>query len=690
VSTGDDPDLSRISVLVGTEDVTILDGSSFCRSDRSGNIHPSRAEGLFMQDTRLLSIWELTFDGAPVEPLGVAATDPFAATFIGRVDHRPGTPEPTVVIERHRVVHDGMREDIVVRNFHVEPVEARLELVVDSDFADLFDVKDGRPTALGPPRRAIVDDALEISVTGRDGGRGVRVRAKEARAENRSLSWQVAVGPGESWRASVDVALVEENASARTAQRAVFDASASPQHRMRDWRRATPVVHCDNRLLQGVLERSTDDLGALRIVDPERPQNDVVAAGAPWFMALFGRDSLLTSWFTLPWNPELAKGTLHTLARLQGEEVDASSEEEPGRILHEVRLGIDPSRALGASSIYYGTVDATPLFVMLLGEAARWGMPAEDVVALLPAADRALAWISDYGDVDRDGFVEYERKTELGLLNQGWKDSGDAITFATGELAEGPIALAEVQAYVYGAYRARAQLAALTGDDADVQAWNVRADRLRAQFDEAFWLPDHGYYALALDGDKRAVDSLASNQGHCLWAGIVPEHRSAAIAEQFVSPRMFTGWGVRTLSRGMGAYNPVSYHNGSVWPHDNALLVAGLARYGHHDTAGRIADGLLNAAASFGLRLPELFCGFGHDELPFPVPYPTSCSPQAWAAATPIAMVMALLGVEPGASRISPRLPDGWGCIQLEGLHLPGGRFDIDTERGTITPASAD
>jgi glycogen debranching enzyme len=457
---------------------------------------------------------------------------------------------------------------------------------------------------------------------------------------------------------------------------------------MRDWRKTTARADCDSPALQDILERSSEDLGSLRISDPSKPNFDVVAAGAPWFMALFGRDSLLTSWLTLPWNPGLARGTLHALARLQGTKSEARSEEEPGRILHEVRLGIDPARALGASPIYYGTVDATPLFVLLLGEATRWGLSDEDVDILLPAADRCLEWISRCGDLDGDGFVEYERKTDLGLINQGWKDSSDSIKFADGHLAHGPIALAEVQGYVHGAYRARAYLASRQGDEPGVLRWTEQANKLRKQFDEAFWLPNAGCYALALDGEKRPVDALASNQGHCLWTGIVPQHRVDEVVHRLLSPEMFAGWGIRTLADGMAAFNPVSYHNGSIWPHDNALLVAGLMRSGRPDAATRVAEGLMKAAALFGGRLPELFCGFDQETFASPVPYPTSCSPQAWAAATPIGLVLALLGLDPDRENLDCHTPDHWGRIRIRGLHMRGKRIDIDSSAGTITEAS--
>lgn len=677
---------AELSVRPGTEDVTVLAGSSFCRSSRSGDMEVDRAHGLFVRDTRVVSVWELTFDDAPLEPLGVANPEPYAAMFVARAPTRPGGVEPTVVVERRRTVADGMAEEIVVRNFGPEPVGGVLDLAVGADFADLFDVKDHRGTTVGPVHQEVAGRTLELWVRHQGRRRAVRVHSPGAVVTRHSITWQFAVPPRQEWRTAVRVTVADDDEGRTIDSTDQRSEATSPERRMSDWRAAIPVVDCDNQLLQDVLDRSAEDLGALRIADPDYPDLDVVAAGAPWFMALFGRDSLLTSWSTLPWVPGLARGTLHTLARLQGRRVDQFSEEEPGRILHEVRLGIDETRALGGSSVYYGSVDATPLFVMLIGEAARWGMADEDVAELLPAADRALAWITDFGDLDGDGFVEYRRKTDRGLLNQGWKDSSDAISFRDGQLARGPIALAEVQGYVYGAYRARAHLARAKGDIAGAEEWDTRADRLRARFDDAFWMPQHGHFALALDGEKRQVDVLASNQGHCLWTGIVDERRIDAVAEALLSPDMFTGWGVRTLADGMARYNPVSYHNGSVWPHDNALLVAGLARYGRHDAAVQIAQGLVETAVAYGGRLPELFCGFGREDLGFPVPYPTSCSPQAWAAATPIALVTALLGIDPEHSHIDNHVPKDWGRVRISGLHLPRRRVAVDSDAREVPP----
>jgi glycogen debranching enzyme len=315
--------------------------------------------------------------------------------------------------------------------------------------------------------------------------------------------------------------------------------------------------------------------------------------------------------------------------------------------LHEVRFGREAKLALGGGEAYYGTADSTPLFVALLGELHRWGLADAELHALLPPADRALSWIDTYGDLDGDGFVEYRRATDRGLVNQGWKDSVDGVNDAAGRLAAPPIALAEVQAYVYAAYLARSSIASAAGDDRTAATYQSKAETLKAAFNEQFWLPDRGWYAIGLDGDKRALDALTSNMGHCLWCGIVDDDKAPAVAHHLLDPRIWTGFGVRTLASTMGAYNPMSYHNGSVWPHDSAIAAAGLMRYGYVAEAQRLALGLLEAAHLFDGRLPELFCGFDRADFPSPVPYPTSCSPQAWAAAAPVLLMRTLLRFEP-------------------------------------------
>lgn len=381
-------------------------------------------------------------------------------------------------------------------------------------------------------------------------------------------------------------------------------------------------------------------------------------------------------------DPELAVGVLQTLARFQGRDVDPRHDEEPGRILHEMRFGEAGSLSLGGGSIYYGTADATPLFVMLLGELRRWGVARDVVDELLPNADRAIEWIEQFGDADGDGYVEYQRATDRGLANQGWKDSWDGIRYGDGRVAQAPIALCEVQAYTYGAYLARAHFAFEAGDTATYERFRARAAQLKTAFNRDFWLEDRGWFAVGLDADKRPIDSLTSNIGHCLWAGIVDEDKAERVAGTLTSPEMTTGWGLRTLSSANGGYNPISYHCGSVWPHDTAIVAAGLARYGFDAAAHQLIFGLLDAASAQGGRLPELFSGLDRGELPVPVAYPTSCSPQAWAAASPLLCLRTLLRLDPwipyGKAWLSPSLADGIGYLKVAGIPLAGSRVTIE------------
>jgi glycogen debranching enzyme len=384
-------------------------------------------------------------------------------------------------------------------------------------------------------------------------------------------------------------------------------------------------------------------------------------------------------------DPELAVGVLDTLARFQGTKFDAATDEAPGKVLHEMRFGAATSAHLKGGHVYYGSIDATPLFVMLLGELRRWGLATEVVDRLLPHADRALTWMLEHGDRDGDGYLEYERATPDGLANQGWKDSWDGIRYGDGRVADAPIALCEVQAYAYAAYLARAHFAEEAGDTDACEAWSRRAEDLRVAFNRDFWLPDRGFFAVGLDGDKRPIDSLASNQGHCLWTGIVDEDKAEAVADALLSPEMFSGWGVRTLASSEPAYNPVSYHCGSVWPHDNAIIAAGLVRYGFVDHAHRIMRGILDLSAADDGRLPELISGIGRDELAVPAAYPTSCEPQAWAAAAPLMFLRLLLRLDPwvthGRVALAPSLPRWLGSLRVENIPLGGRRVDVTADR---------
>jgi glycogen debranching enzyme len=674
----------------GLDAVTVVEGSSFCISTQSGDVLPGQAQGAFYQDTRILSRWLLTVNDMPLEPLTGRTLEPYRAVFVGRPRRPDGVADSPLVVRQERHVGPGLRQDITVHNYSRQPSACRIEIGVDADLADLFDVKGGRTVSFTDRNRHVHQEELRIEAV-RDGyRRGVVVRARGATATENSLVFEVEVPARDTWSACVIVTPLVEGAAPENP----FTETSAPLHheaarRYAAWEEDVPRLSVADRTVEAVLTRSQADLGSLRIFDAEHPERVAVAAGAPWFMALFGRDSLLSSYMALPVDPGLAMGTLQTLASLQGEKVDAGTEEEPGRILHEVRLGATAGLAMGGGQAYYGTADATPLFVTLLAELSRWGLAGEALGSLLPHADRALEWVQKYGDRDGDGFVEYHRASEHGLVNQGWKDSWDGINFADGRLAEAPIALCEVQAYVYSAYLGRALLAGQLGDDAGAAGWARRAADLKAEFNEKFWLPDRGYYAVALDKDKRPVDACASNMGHCLWLGIVDADKAPLVVERLMSPEMFTGWGIRTLASDMGAYNPVSYHNGSVWPHDTTLTATGLMRYGFAEEARRVAHGLFAAAEHFDGRLPELFCGFSRDEYAEPVPYPTSCSPQAWAAASPVQLMRTLLRFDPllpqGEVRLAPILPPDFGAFRADNVRLDTSRISIHVDGASAT-----
>ncbi|MFF9374244.1 glycogen debranching N-terminal domain-containing protein [Streptomyces griseoluteus] len=670
--------------VLGPATVTLVEGPTFCVSSASGDMEAEVPQGLFFRDMRVLSDWRVRVDGVRPHYLSVMSPDPYRTTFLARVPPRGSQSE--LLVERTRYVGDGMREDLKVRNLSPRAMTVAVSLDIGADFADVFAVKESRVRPQGEVTATPDGPVLSFDLRSGSAWRGVRVESEGARARPNGLDFRAEVPARGEWRTTLLVrpSLDEEHAGGAFPV-GVEPAESVPARRLRAWRENTPrITEIEDPELHRTLRRSLEDLGALRIFDPAHPEDTAVAAGAPWFMALFGRDSLLSSYMALSLDQDLGLGTLRALARAQGQRVDPATEEQPGRILHETRFGLEFPLARGGGSVYYGTADATPLFVVVLGELSRWGIGSEAVEALLPHADRALEWIEKYGDRDGDGFVEYQRMTPNGLLNQGWKDSYDGVNFADGSLAEPPIALCEVQSYVYAAYVVRSHFAHEAGDLKAVEHWRGRAAALKEAFNERFWLPERGWYAVGLDRDKRPIDALASNMGHCLWTGIADRDKAERVAERLLSPEMFTGWGVRTLATPMGAYNPMSYHNGSVWPHDNAILATGLMRYGFVDQAQRVATGILDAAETFGGRLPELFCGFDRGEYTAPVPYPTSCSPQAWAAATPVQLMRALLRMDPwvthGQVWVAPAWPARYGRLSVSNVPLAGGRVQVEVD----------
>ena len=669
--------------------VTLVEGSAFAISSANGDMNPGTAEGFFFRDTRFLSRLQLRINGHPPEPLAMSPTEPYSARFVGRIRPRSGQADSSLLITRFRYVGRGMREDVVIRNFGDEPAYCAVELAYSADFANLFEVKEGR----GGFQSADVDHGFEhrggaLHFRHRRGshGRGITVSfSTPAILDGDLATFEVIIPPRGEWTVcqQFTCSIETEPIEPRWLCGQPIEL-AKPAERMAAWRRNVPNLDTDHDGLRLVVAKSAEDLGALRIFDPDFPERTVVAAGAPWFMTLFGRDSLITSWMALLVDPDLALGVLQTLARFQGDKVDPRTEEEPGRILHEMRFGDAPSLSLGGGKVYYGTADATPLFVMLLGELRRWGLAKEAVDQLLPHADRALGWIENFGDRDGDGYVEYLRTSDRGLQNQGWKDSGTGIRFADGRIPQGPIALCEVQGYVYGAYLARAYFAGEQGDQSLAGDLRRRAATLKAKFNEDFWLQDKGWLAMGLDRDKKPIDALASNMGHCLWTGILDADKASLVAKRLISHDMFTGWGIRTLAASMKGYNPISYHCGSVWPHDNALCAAGLMRYGFVREAHRVIMGMLDAGVLQGGRLPELFSGLDRLEMPTVVAYPTSCSPQAWAAASPLLMLRTMLRLDPWVPRgkvwLHPALPEQIGRLRVDRIPLAGARMSVTVE----------
>jgi glycogen debranching enzyme len=673
------------------EDITLLDGTTFCISSPNGDIEPGGVHGLFVRDTRFCSRFVVLVDGASTQSVSTITGEPFTRTFVSRVRPTVAERDPTLVVCRHRYVGDGMEEILEIKNLADREVVVDLVIEIDGDFAHLFDVKDDhvRPKGFHSVEATTGSMVFEF----RDHGRSRRLAItvpEDADAGPGVLTMRPTIAGRSSWSATLlfEVELDGRAVESRTRAGTPPWSMGTEEHlRALEWQ--APKIQMSDESFSVGLRRAEVDLGSLRIFDPDHPAEPIVAAGAPWYMALFGRDSLITSWMTLAVDPVVAEGTLRTLARQQGTALVPETDEEPGKILHELRFRLEGPPSNTEATAYFGSIDSTPLFVMLLGEARRWGLPIETVRALIPCADRAIEWIEQFGDRDGDGFVEYERRTERGFPNQGWKDSPDGVNFADGTLPTTPIALCEVQGYAYAAYAARYDLARELGEHDVAERSAQKAARLRAAFNEAFWIEEKEYFAVGLDREKRKIDALTSNIGHLLWTGIVDDDKAEAVARHLVGDDLFSGWGVRTLGASMGAFNPMSYHNGSVWPHDTAIAAAGLMRYGFVDHAHTVIHGLVGALDSFRGQLPELFSGFSRREFAEPVAYPTACAPQAWASAAIFSLLRTVLRLDPrvneGIVYLAPILPESIDRMTIDRLPVGGGTIKIEIEHGKVT-----
>jgi glycogen debranching enzyme len=676
--------------------VSILHGNTFVVSDDRGDIDasPTAPTGLFSWDTRFLSRWTLTVDGQRLQALSTDDLQYYETRFF--LVPETGTvyvDAKLSVIRRRQVGPGGFDEQLTLLNHADEPVDLTVRIEAACDFADLFDVKnaqdkvgklysriDGEKLICGYERDTYHRETVISSVM-------------PAAVDDHGLTFHLHVDAHERWTTDLHVAAVIVGQRGRTGSLSRDRSRPDMDEDLEKWVNQAPRVESDWRPLSDTYHRSLVDLAALRFAPLTSGGRSLPAAGLPWFMTMFGRDSILTSLQALPFEPELAATTLTELAARQGTRVDDFRDEDPGRILHELRYGESAAFEEQPHSPYFGNADATPLFVVLLDEYERWTGDEVLVRRLEYAARSALDWIDDYADLMGNGYISYQRRNvETGLENQCWKDSWDSISYRDGRLPGFPRATCELQGYAYDAKMRGARLARTVWKDPDLADRLERsAADLKRRFNRDFWVAEGKYYALALDEDGTRVDALSSNIGHLLWSGIVDDNRAKAIAGHLMGPELFSGWGVRTLAESAQRFNPIGYHTGTVWPFDNSFIAWGLRRYGFKREAARIAAGILDAATFFDGRLPEAFGGYDRELTSYPVQYPTACSPQAWSTGAPLLLLRTMLGLEPFGEHlvVDPALPAGIGHLAL--LDIPGrwghidafgrGRIDISAGR---------
>ncbi|MBI4409818.1 MAG: amylo-alpha-1,6-glucosidase [Gemmatimonadetes bacterium] len=680
--------------LVRTE-LVLKEGSLFLLTDASGNVTPAGAceLGLFHEDTRVLSYYDLVTAGGRPDVLSSQAARVFVSQIDLTVTDREfggvfTEPKNFLHIRREQLLSEVMHDRLVLTNYLGRPVDFWIELRFAADYADIFEVRGAKRARRGQyyrPRvgtREVVwayrglDDRLRQTM--------LHFSIRPTELEEGRARWAFHLHPKDSVEMEVVVAPLLSAERPQPADRPMLERFRRLRADYDGWRNECTRIRADDEFFNAAVRQAITDVRALLV---DYGGRTIVTAGIPWFTTPFGRDSAITGIQALPINPAIARQTLDFLAAHQGRETSDWTEEEPGKILHEIRRGEMAACQEVPHVPYYGSVDATPLFLVLLGETLRWTADLALVRRLLPHVERALHWIDHHGDLDGDGLVEYARRSPRGLVNQGWKDSGDGVAFPDGTLPEPPIALVEVQGYVYAAKMHMAEAYAALGDLEQAGRLRAEAAALRQRIQDAFWLEDRGYFALALNGEKRAIPTITSNPGHLLWSGVPTPEQARRMAEVLLGPELFSGWGIRTVARHQPIYNPLSYHNGTIWPHDNSIIALGLARYGLRREAATVLGALFDAALHFRYyRLPELFCGIWRQETDTPVGYPVSCSPQAWAAGAFFLMLEGILGIEPDARArmlrlVQPHLPEQLGFLQLEHMRVGNSRVTLQFHR---------
>lgn len=681
--------------------LTLIDGKTFLSTTFSGDIMPPGAPdvGFFHDDTRFLSRLELRVGGYRTVVLSSSSE----LTFASQIELTTGKntlrdsyeiPENTVHIRREQLLSENVLYDyLTFENFNFTDLELLIELVYEADFMDVFQVRGAAREKPGHYYQPIANrDCLIFHYCGRDGIARetlIHLSPNPEQVTGTTALWKVKLPPFKRFQIHTTVSTLVE-AERPPTRRIDFDHSLRVRREaFAQWESHSARFESNNRIFDQMVNTCVSDLHALQIPDG---RDHIIAAGIPWFATMFGRDSIISAYQSLLLNPRLAIETLRVLARYQGREKDDWRDEEPGKILHEHREGEMTRAREMPFGPYYGSVDATPLWLILLSETFNWTADEQLVRDMLPHAHRALDWIDNYGDLDGDGFVEFLRRSPRGLANQGWKDSWDANMHRDGKVAEPPIALSEVQGYVYEAKYRMASLMRSFGETRRAEKLKKDAAELARRFDHAFWMPQRGFYAMALDREKKQLQVISSNPGHLLFTRMLSQERARAITQRFMQPDMFSGWGLRTISRDERVFNPLSYHRGSIWPHDNSIAAHGMALYEFRDAALTVFTGLAQAALNFrDYRLPELFCGIQRREQDEPVQYPVSCSPQSWASGAIFLLLTSVLGIRPSAPRkeltiVNPSLPDWLDYLNIRNLHIGGSRVGLDfTRRGTRT-----
>ncbi len=680
----------------------LVNGESFAVFEAGGDVleTPHEPLGFFHRDTRYLSRFELKIAGETPHYLNsyISGENAQLRVNLSNPDLKIGTedielPNNSIQIERDWVIAgSALFHKVVLRNYARLPVEVPLDFLFGADFADLFEVRGIKRQRRGEFREPeVARDSVRFRYQGLDGkGRSTQVRfdSRPAALHPGRASFRLTLEPDEQRELEVMIAGGCDDVVAPTPVR-FAGALADRRSEIARYNPGWSTITASNESLNTLIRRSSADLTSIIQYAPE---GTFTMAGIPWFATLFGRDSTLTALSVLPFNPALVVGTLKTLAKLQGSEVNHARDEQPGKIVHEIRGGELAATGEVPFGRYYGSIDSTPLFLWLLGAYTAATGDLKLLSELWSHAERALEWIEEFGDRDGDIYVEYIRETPRGLANQGWKDSYDAISHADGTLARPPIALCEVQAYVYAAYISIAEAARRLGDDALANRLIGRAAILKDRFLREFWLEDQRTVALALDADKQPCRVMASNAAHCLAAGLLDREQGEALAGRLLSDEMFSGWGIRTLSVRERRYNPMSYHNGSIWPHDNSIAAMGLRRLSNREGIVKILDGMVQGAVQLKTgSLPELFCGFERDERMGPVPYPVACHPQAWSAASIFMILQAMLGLEVlGFERKlvieSPAMPEWLDWLRIENLRVGDGAVSLVARRAQTTP----